>query len=84
MSALRKLTLTYAGLLALLAITVGSSFLDLGGFNATINLAVAAAKAVLIGLMFMGLIGAGMLIRLTVFVAGCWLLILFGLTILGQ
>ncbi|MEW6629701.1 MAG: cytochrome C oxidase subunit IV family protein [Pseudomonadota bacterium] len=82
MSELRKLTFGYLGLLALLALTVASSFVDLGGFNVALNLAIAAAKAVVIGLMFMHLTGT--LPRLAVAAAGLWLVILFGLTLIGR
>ncbi|MDX8529288.1 cytochrome C oxidase subunit IV family protein [Mesorhizobium sp. MSK_1335] len=82
MSDLRKLTFGYLGLLALLALTVGSSLIDLGGFNVALNLVIAAAKAILIGLLFMHLTGT--LPRLAVAAAGLWLVILFGLTLMGQ
>ena len=82
MSDLRKLTFGYATLLILLAFTVGSSLLDLGGFNVALNLAIAAAKALLIAMLFMHL--AGVLPRLVVAATGLWLLIMFGLTIIGR
>jgi cytochrome c oxidase subunit 4 len=82
MSDLRKLSLGYVGLLALLALTVGSSLLDLGGFNVALNLAIAAAKSVLIAIMFMHLTGP--LPRLAVAATGLWLVILFGLTLIGR
>lgn len=84
MSEIRKLVLAYAGLLMLLALTVGSSFIDLGGFNATLNLAIAAAKAAIIAMVFMHLATSDTLPRLVVAAAGLWLLILFGLTLAGQ
>lgn len=84
MSEIRKLVLAYAGLLVLLALTVGSSFIDLGGFNATLNLAIAAAKAAIIATVFMHLATSDTLPRLVVAAAGLWLLILFGLTLAGQ
>ena len=68
----------------LLALTVGSSFIDLGGFNATLNLAIAAAKAAIIATVFMHLATSDTLPRLVVAAAGLWLLILFGLTLAGQ
>jgi cytochrome c oxidase subunit 4 len=83
MSEIRKLAFAYAGLLVLLALTVGSSFVDLGGFNSTVNLAIAAAKAVIIGIVFMHLAGAAVLPQLAVAAAGLWLLILFGLTLIA-
>ncbi|MBZ9699597.1 MULTISPECIES: cytochrome C oxidase subunit IV family protein [unclassified Mesorhizobium] len=84
MSDLAKLTFAYLALLALLALTVGSSFVDLGGFNSAINLAAAAAKTVVIALLFMHLAGEGILPRLAVAAVGLWLAILFGLTLIGQ
>jgi cytochrome c oxidase subunit 4 len=84
MTEFRKLTFAYLGLLALLALTVGSSFIDLGGFNSAINLVIAAAKAAVIALIFMHLIADLALSRLAVAAAGLWLVILFGLTLVGQ
>lgn len=83
MTELRKLTFAYLGLLLLLALTVGSSLIDLDGFNTPINLAIAAAKAAIIGLVFMHLVRAGALVRLAVAAVGVWLVILFGLTFVG-
>ena len=83
MGEIRKLAFAYVGLLVLLALTVGSSFIDLGGFNSTVNLAIAAAKAVIIGIVFMHLAGAAVLPQLAVAAAGLWLLILFGLTLIA-
>jgi cytochrome c oxidase subunit 4 len=82
MSDLRKLTFGYLGLLALLALTVGSSLVNLGGFNVALNLAIAAAKAILIATLFMRLTGT--LPRLAVAASGLWLVILFGLTLIGR
>lgn len=84
MSEFRKLTFAWLGLLLLLALTVASSFLDLGGFNSALNLAIAAAKAAVIGIVFMHLGAEHTLPRLAVAVAGLWLTILFGLTLAGQ
>jgi cytochrome c oxidase subunit 4 len=84
MSEIRKLALAYVALMALLALTVGSSFIDLGGFNAALNLAIAAAKAGIIAVLFMHLAETEPLPRLAVAAAGLWLAILFGLTLAGQ
>jgi cytochrome c oxidase subunit 4 len=84
MTEFRKLTLAYFGLLLLLALTVGSSLVDLGGLNVTINLLIAAGKAAVIALLFMHLLTGSMLTRLAVAAAGLWLVILFGLTLVGQ
>jgi cytochrome c oxidase subunit 4 len=80
--AARSAILTYIALLALLALTVGTTFLPLGGFNAAINLAAAGTKAVLIGLVFMHLRRSGTLISLAVVALVIWLCFLFGLTML--
>ena len=80
MSSTRPLWLTWIGLLLLLAITAGSSRVDLGVANVAINLAVAAAKAALILVVFMGLARHEVLPRLAALVIGVWLAILFGLT----
>ena len=84
MSEIRQLALAYLGLMALLALTVGSPFLDLGGFNSAVNLAIAAAKAGVIAVLFMHLVKTEPLPRLAVAAAGLWLAILFGLTLAGQ
>ena len=78
---LRAATLTYLALLALLAITVGSTFLPLGPGNALINLGVALAKAALIGAVFMHLRRSGPLIVLSIAVLIFWLCLLYGLTL---
>jgi cytochrome c oxidase subunit 4 len=84
MREIRSLALAYLALMALLALTVASSFADLGGFNAALNLAIAATKAGVIAIMFMHLGAAGPLPRLAVAAAGLWLAILFGLTLADQ
>lgn len=84
MSEIRRLGLAYLGLMALLALTVGSSFIDLGGFNSALNLAIAAAKAGIIAVLFMQLSQTEPLPRLAVAAAGLWLAILFGLTLAVQ
>jgi cytochrome c oxidase subunit 4 len=78
---LRDAIFTYAALMALLAITVASTFVPMGVGNSLVNLAVAGAKAALIGLVFMHLRRSGILISLTVAALGFWLLILFGVTL---
>jgi cytochrome c oxidase subunit 4 len=70
----------YLALIALLALTVGSSFLPLGFGNTLVNLAIAFAKAGVILVAFMGLRRGEPLLRLVAAVAGLWLLILFGLS----
>lgn len=72
---------TYLALMALLALTVGSSFVPLGAGNSLINLGVAVAKAALIGIMFMHLRHSGRLIVLCVGALLCGLLLLYGLSL---
>lgn len=83
MSELRKLALAYAGLLALLALTVGSSFIPLGGFNASINMAIGLAKAAVIAIAFMHMARGEALVRLVVAAVAVWLLIMAGLTLIS-
>lgn len=72
----RTLIFVGAGLLALTALTIGASLLDLGIWHTPVALAIAGAKAVLILLYFMHLRYSPGLTRL-VFVAGIlWLGIL--------
>ena len=78
---LRAATFTYLALLALLAITVGSTFVPLGAGNSLVNLAAAAAKAALIGAVFMHLRRSGPLVVLCVVVLIFWLCLMYGLTI---
>lgn len=81
MKASRKILLTWAALLALLAITAASSRFDLGAANVWINLGIAVAKAGLILLVFMHLSDRAVLARLAVGCAGLWLAILYTLTL---
>jgi len=78
---IRTAILTYVALLALLALTVGSSFVPLGFGNSLINLMVALAKAALIGVVFMHLRRAGPLILLAIAVLIFWLCLMYGLTL---
>jgi cytochrome c oxidase subunit 4 len=76
---------TYLGvwgaLLALLALTLGSSYVSLGGFNGTLNLAIAAAKAALVALFFMKLRKSDTLVRFAAGIGVVWFLILVGLSL---
>jgi cytochrome c oxidase subunit IV len=77
---LRAAILTYVALMVLLAITVASTFVPLGVGNSLINLVVALAKAVLIGLVFMHLRRAAPLVVLCVVVLVLWIGLMYGLT----
>ncbi|HVY43880.1 MAG TPA: cytochrome C oxidase subunit IV family protein [Hyphomicrobiaceae bacterium] len=78
---IRAAVLTYLGLLALLAITVASTFVPLGPGNSLVNLVVAVAKAALIGALFMHLRRSGMLVSLTVVMLLFWIGLMYGLTL---
>ena len=78
---IRAAILTYVGLMALLAITVASTFVPLGAGNSLVNLAVAVAKAALIGAVFMHLRRSGMLVSLAVVVLLFWIAMMYGMTL---
>jgi cytochrome c oxidase subunit 4 len=81
MTGTRETVLTWLALLVLLALTAGSSRLDLGWANSTINLVIAVAKAALIAVVFMQLRRRDTLVRLVTGAAIVWLLILYSLTL---
>ena len=78
---IRAAILTYLGLMTLLAITVASTFVPLGAGNSLVNLAVAVAKAALIGAVFMHLRRSGMLVSLAVVVLLFWIAMMYGMTL---
>ena len=75
----RRLVLVWAGLLALLAATLGAAFLPLGAIKPWIGYAIAAGKAALVLWFFMGMRGEGGLARLASVVAFAWLAIMLTL-----
>ena len=77
----RGLWMTYAGLLGLLALTAGASFLRLGGLGSVLAYGVAIAKAGLIAWIFMELRQSPPLTRLAAGVGFFWLGILFVLSL---
>jgi cytochrome c oxidase subunit 4 len=72
---------TFGALLALLAVTWGFAYLNLGGWNAPISLTVAFAKGLLIALFFMHLRGEKRILHLAAAGGILWLLILIGLAL---
>ncbi len=78
---LRAALLTYAGLIALLALTVFSTMLPLGPANSLVNLGVAVTKAALIGAIYMHLRHSSILISLAVAVLLFWLALMYGVTL---
>ena len=72
--------LTWIALLVLLAITCGSSFIPLGGFNLAVNLAVAVAKALLVIVVFMRLFKSSTMVVVVALIAALDLAFLVCLT----
>jgi len=72
--------LTWLALMALLALTLSSSYLSMGPWNSAANLAISCAKALLIAVFFMHLRQAGALLRLAACIGLLWLALLFGLS----
>ena len=72
---------TYVALMVLLALTIWSSFIKLDGLNSTINLGIAAAKALLVGIFYMHLHKASAVTKLFAIAALLWLAIMFSLTL---
>ena len=78
-SAIRRLAIVWAVLLALLGTTIGASFLLTGPASAGVSLAIAFAKAALVFWFFMQLRTETGLVRVFAVGAGVWLLLLFAL-----
>jgi len=70
----------WAALMALVLLTLGLAYLPLGRLNIPLALTIAAAKALLIAIMFMELRLAKTFIRLAAAAAFVWIAIMFGLT----
>jgi cytochrome c oxidase subunit 4 len=77
----RRNLLIWAALLVLLGLTFWLSYVPLGNFNVVAALGIAAAKASLVGLLFMNLSQSRALIRLAAAAGFFWLVIMFGLTL---
>jgi cytochrome c oxidase subunit IV len=71
----------FAALLVLTALTVAASWLQIGIWHTPLALAIAACKAVLVGLFFMHLLHSDRLTWLIVGGSFLWLAILFALTL---
>ena len=79
-ASLRTYIGTWIALMVLLALTLGSSFVPLHGFNTTVNVAIALVKATLVAVVFMRLRTSSSLVRLAALAGVMWLLILIGLS----
>ncbi|HET6628155.1 MAG TPA: cytochrome C oxidase subunit IV family protein [Woeseiaceae bacterium] len=77
----RSFVFVYLALIGLLALTVGSSFLELGRLNVFVNLAIAAIKAGLVAAFFMELRAAQAVVRLAALAGLFWLALLLGLSL---
>ena len=69
----------YLGLMTLLALTFGAAYLPLGPFNVVVAFAIAAAKASLVVMFFMGARAGSKLIAVFSIAGLLWLAILFSL-----
>jgi len=76
----RRSLLVWATLMLLVLLTVGLAYLPLGRFNMPLALLIAAAKALLIGVIFMELRLAKSFIRLAAGAAFLWIAVMFALT----
>jgi cytochrome c oxidase subunit 4 len=77
---LRTFLLVWLALMALLALTMGVTFLPIGELKAPVNFSIAAVKAGLIAWFFMHLRETKGLVRLFAVGALFWLFLLFALT----
>ena len=77
----RPYVLTWIALIVLLAITCGTSFIPLGGFNLAVNLAIAVIKALLVIVVFMRLFRSAGMVIVVALIAALDLAILVCLTL---
>jgi cytochrome c oxidase subunit 4 len=77
---IRVYAVTWLVLLGLLAATFGLAHVRLGAFNPVVSLAIAAVKALAVGLVFMHLRRSSTLVVLFAIVALVFMAILFGLS----
>ncbi|MGH6737971.1 MAG: cytochrome C oxidase subunit IV family protein [Bradyrhizobium sp.] len=71
---------SWLALLALLAMTLGFSFLPMGKFNIVVALTIGWIKGLIVGLVFMKLAGRPSLRWVFAGAGFVWLLFMFGLT----
>lgn len=72
---------TWAALLALLLLTTGAAYVNLGRFNLVLALGIAIAKALLIVLFFMHIKWSSRILHLAAFAGILWLGIMLALTL---
>jgi cytochrome c oxidase subunit IV len=73
--------LVYLALIVLLVVTLAVAFIEMGGLNTILAVAVASIKALLVILYFMHVRYSTALTRLFIIAGFIWLLILIGLTL---
>jgi cytochrome c oxidase subunit 4 len=78
---LKNYTIVYLSLIALLALTLGVAYVDLGYLNTPLGLAIAALKALLVALFFMQLKLSSGMVRIVALAGVFWLGILITLTL---
>ncbi len=71
----------WGGLMLLFAVTLGSSYVPLGGFNSALNFIIAFAKAGLIAVFYMRLRSSDVIVRLAAAAGVVWVAILMGLSL---
>jgi cytochrome c oxidase subunit 4 len=74
---LKEYFFVYFALMFLLALTLGSAFLDLGALNPAVNLGISCLKAALVVVFFMHLKGSVSLTKVFAAAGVLWLAILF-------
>lgn len=80
-ASIRSYMLVWAGLMLLLGLTLGSAYIQMGPFNAVVNIGVALAKMLLVMIFFMHLRHATPLVRVFSMVGLLWLLVLLVLSL---
>jgi cytochrome c oxidase subunit 4 len=80
-SSVRTLILAFLSLMVLLALTVWGSFIDVGALRATVAVAVAIAKALIVMIFFMHLRGSNRIVWTVAGAGFLWLSFLLVLTI---
>jgi len=76
-TSVRAYVVVYVILIVLVALTTGLSFVDLSPYSASVALAIAATKAVLVILYFMHVRTSSRVVQVAVVVGFYWLALLF-------
>lgn len=81
MTSTARLIGIWLALVALLGLSLGTSYLPLGGGNSVICIAIAFVQALLVWSFFMRLRWSGILVRLIAAAGVIWFLLLLGLSL---